>query len=118
MYVLLSGRLPFRGVDDNATFAKVKAAKVHFPSDVFGSVSDAAKTLIRRLLNKDPTLRYTAEDAVNDAWARQHAPSAAPAPLQHSVVESLRMFQRDNKLKRVALHVVARQLDEHQIQQL
>jgi len=118
MYVLLSGRLPFRGVDDNATFAKVKAAKVNFPADVFANVSEAAKTLIRRLLTKDPAQRYSAEVAVSDAWARNHAPSAAPAPLHKSVVEALRTFQAENKLKKVALHVVARQLDESQIKQL
>mmetsp|Transcript_66709 Transcript_66709/g.168284 ORF Transcript_66709/g.168284 Transcript_66709/m.168284 type:complete len:543 (+) Transcript_66709:108-1736(+) len=118
MYVLLSGRLPFRGVDDNATFAKVKSAKVSFPSDVFGNVSEAAKTLIRQLLNKDPARRYTAEEAVNDPWAREHAPTAKPAPLKHSVVEALRCFQAENKLKKAALHVIARQLDESQIKQL
>jgi len=118
MYVLLSGRLPFRGVDDHATFAKVKAGRFSFPSEIFGSVSEGAKALIKGLLAKDEAKRFTAERALNDTWVREQAPAAAPAPLQAGVVEALRMFQAENKLKKVALHVVARQMDETQIKQL
>lgn len=118
MYVLLSGRLPFRGANDPATFAKVKSGKFSFPGEIFGTVSEGAKSLIKGLLTVDVEKRLSADLALNDTWTKEQAPTATPAPLKPQVVQALRLFQAENKLKKVALHVVARQLDEAQIKHL
>lgn len=118
MYVLLSGRLPFKGSDEAATLQKVSTGKFVFPPEAFGKVSKEAKELIRRLLTKTPDDRWTAEQALNDVWTKKVGPSPGSAPLQANVINSIREFNNQNKMKRTALRLVARQLNEGAISNL
>lgn len=53
MYVLLSGHLPFPGRDNAEVFLRIKSASIKFSQKEFGYVSDQAKDLITRLLDRD-----------------------------------------------------------------
>lgn len=118
MFVLLSGRLPFRGTHDASTFAKVKKGKVSFTGESWTVVSKDAQSLILQLLCKNPAERMTAEQALQDSWVKEHAPSAQPAPLHTSVVHNLREFRDLSRFKKAALHAVARQMADNEIKQL
>lgn len=59
MYVLLSGYLPFPGHTRPEVFNRIKAARVRFQVKEFQTVSESAKDLIKKLLEKDPAKRYT-----------------------------------------------------------
>jgi len=50
LYILLSGRPPFDGKDDDAIIAKIKKGEFSFSSSNWVSVSSEAKHLIRRML--------------------------------------------------------------------
>jgi serine/threonine protein kinase len=72
MYILLSGVPPFYSVHgDNISDGmkkKIKAAEYQFADEVWTSVSDEAKSTIRRMLVVDPAQRITIDEVLGCAW--------------------------------------------------
>jgi len=69
-YVMLTGRPPFNGPNDDAIFNKIKAAELDFNSPVWDEISEAAKDFIRCLVKTDPLARWNAEMALQHSWLR------------------------------------------------
>lgn len=68
-YMMLSGRPPFNGPDDEVIFKKVKRGRASMDDPVlWGGVSDVAKDFLRRLLDVDPGRRWTADMALCHPW--------------------------------------------------
>jgi len=65
LYILLSGKVPFPGESNKEIIENVIKGEYHFNHESFKNVSALAKDLISRLLVKDVTKRYSAEDAYN-----------------------------------------------------
>jgi len=118
MYVVLCGYPPFYGESDADVLAKVRLGNFSFNAADWKSISEDAKNLIRMLLKMNPRDRYTAEQALNHVWVRNKAPKAQGGQLQSSLVDNLKGFRSQNKLKKAALHVIASQLGEDQIKAL
>jgi calcium-dependent protein kinase len=118
MYVVLCGYPPFYGETDADVLAKVRLGNFSFNAADWKNVSEDAKNLIRMLLKMNPRDRYTAEQALNHIWVRNKAPKSANVALQATLVDNLRGFRSQNKLKKAALHVIASQLGESQIKAL
>lgn len=68
IYVMLSGRMPFKGNSLKETIQKVKSGEVGFKSEVWNTVSQEAKIFIMKLLEKDCSLRLTAIQCMNEPW--------------------------------------------------
>lgn len=68
LYILLSGRPPFDGDDDQAIIKSVKQAKLDFDDAIWTQISPMAKVLIQKMLTKDYTKRIYASEALNDPW--------------------------------------------------
>jgi len=119
MYVMLCGYPPFFGESDAEVLSKVRLGNFSFNAADWKNVSEDAKNLIRMLLKMNPRDRYTAEQSLNHEWIKNTAPKAANVSLQNSsMVDNLRSFRSQNKLKKAALHIIAGQLNEDQIKQL
>jgi calcium-dependent protein kinase len=118
MYVVLCGYPPFFGETDADVLAKVRLGNFSFNAADWKSVSEDAKNLIRMLLKMNPRDRYTAEQALNHVWVRNKAPRAEKVDLKSTLIDNLRGFRSQNKLKKAALHVIASQLGETQIKAL
>mmetsp|Transcript_1657 Transcript_1657/g.3301 ORF Transcript_1657/g.3301 Transcript_1657/m.3301 type:complete len:468 (+) Transcript_1657:164-1567(+) len=75
-YVLLSGRPPFNGPTDNVIFQKIKRGRYGMNNDNplwdsdRGGVSEEAKDFIRRLMDRNPRRRWTADMALEHSWFR------------------------------------------------
>jgi len=115
LYILLSGRLPFKGSNDNETFKKIKAGKMKWEG--FQNVSGDAKYLVSRLLTVDKHKRATMGEALQHTWIVHKAPGASLVGCAEAI-GNLTKFSRQNKLKRAALHLVARQIDDRKLDQL
>merc|ERR1719454_813507 len=107
MYVLLCGYPPFYGETDADVLTKVRLGNFTFNAADWKNVSDDAKDLIKKLLKMNPRDRYTAEQSLAHVWVKNKAPQAANVPLQSGLVDNLRSFRSQNKLKKAALHVIA-----------
>merc|ERR1719291_1578291 len=118
MYVMLCGYPPFFGETDAEVLSKVRLGNFSFNAADWKNVSEDAKNLIRLLLKMNPRDRYTAEQTLNHEWIANKAPKAKNISLQSSLVDKLRNFRSQNKLKKAALHIIAGQLNETEIKSL
>ena len=67
-FVLLSGRPPFGGRDDAEVARRVAAGKFSFRGGAWAGVSEAAKSAISSMLEKDPSRRATAAQVLEGEW--------------------------------------------------
>lgn len=65
---MLCGIPPFTGDSDEDIMEAAKKGKFNFNHKPFDNVSNDAKNLIKKFLNKDVKKRLSAEQALNDQW--------------------------------------------------
>lgn len=97
-----------------------KAIYVFRQSD-WRSISNDAKDLIRLLLQVDPAQRCSAQKALGHRWIRTTAPQASTKTAlkaSPALLDNLRNFRSQNKLKKAALQIIATQLDDAQLRNL
>ena len=72
-YLTLSGSLPFCGKDERETLQLVQnpKTKAQFSDPIWKSYSPAARAFCRSLLQKDPTQRPTAQQALKLEWLQK-----------------------------------------------
>lgn len=67
-YNLLSGKQPFQGETLEEVELNITNKVIKFNQEEFDKISGSAKFLILKLLEKDPSKRISAEDALNHPW--------------------------------------------------
>uniref|UniRef100_A0A7N0T924 non-specific serine/threonine protein kinase n=1 Tax=Kalanchoe fedtschenkoi TaxID=63787 RepID=A0A7N0T924_KALFE len=114
LYILLSGVPPFWAETQQGIFDAVLKGHIDFDSDPWPLISDSAKDLIRRMLCSLPTERLTAHEVLCHPWICENgvAPDRALDP---AVLSRLKQFSAMNKLKKMALRVIAESLSEVEI---
>lgn len=118
MYFLLSGRQPFAGKRQAAVVNRVIQGYWRFHGSPWGSISKVAKNLICSFLELNPVERPTAEQALNNEWFHRSAPKKVNRQQQLSIVEHISSWQAEHALKKAALEIIARQLDDNELQGL
>ncbi|KAF0889591.1 hypothetical protein E2562_028682 [Oryza meyeriana var. granulata] len=114
IYILLCGVPPFWAETEQGIFEQVLHGTLDFESDPWPSVSEGAKDLLRKVLVRDPKKRLTAHQVLCHPWL-QTSGSAPDKPLDSAVLSRLRQFSAMNKLKKMALRVIAENLSEEEI---
>ena len=90
IYVMLCGYPPFYGRCDNENcgwdqgeacddcqenlFHRIQRGEFDFPEEDWSEISESAKDLIRHLLVKDVTKRFTADEVLHHPWVLHEAP--------------------------------------------
>ncbi|EPS60285.1 hypothetical protein M569_14517 [Genlisea aurea] len=114
LYILLSGVPPFWAETDNGIFKQILKGKVDFESEPWPHISDSAKDLVQRMLERDPKKRISAHQVLCHPWIVDD--NVAPdKPLGSAVLSRLKQFSAMNKLKKMALRVIAERLSEEEI---
>ncbi|NXX20938.1 KCC1G kinase, partial [Podargus strigoides] len=67
-YILLCGYPPFYEETESKLFEKIKEGYYEFESPFWDDISESAKDFIRHLLEKNPNLRFTCEEALRHPW--------------------------------------------------
>ncbi|CDY40789.1 BnaC02g41580D [Brassica napus] len=114
LYMLLCGFPPFNAGTDRGIFRKILQGKLDFETDPWPSISESAKDLIKKMLESDPKRRLTAHQVLCHPWIVDDT-VAPDKPLDFAVVSRLKRFSAMNKLKKMALRVVAERLSEEEI---
>ncbi|PUZ64569.1 hypothetical protein GQ55_3G153100 [Panicum hallii var. hallii] len=114
LYILLSGVPPFWAENEDGIFDAVLRGHIDFASDPWPSISNSAKDLVKKMLRQDPKERLTAAEILNHPWIREDG-EAPDKPLDITVIGRMKQFRAMNKLKKVALKVVAENLSEEEI---
>jgi len=71
MYVMLTGRLLFRGNDLDEILDKNRQCVLDFPACVWESISESGRDLIKCMLKADPKERITAAEALEHTWFKK-----------------------------------------------
>lgn len=114
IYILLSGVPPFWDESEQGIFEQVLKGDLDFSSEPWPSISKSAKDLVRKMLNRDPEKRLTAHEALCHPWVCVDG-VAPDKPLDSAVLTRLKQFSAMNKLKKMALRVIAENLSEDEI---
>ncbi|ONK68844.1 uncharacterized protein A4U43_C05F16600 [Asparagus officinalis] len=114
IYILLSGVPPFWGETEHAIFEQVLRGRLDFETDPWPSISESAKDLVKRMLVRDPRKRLTAHEVLCHPWLEVGG-MAPDKPLDSAVLSRLKQFSAMNKLKKMALRVIAESLSEEEI---
>ncbi|KAK1373743.1 Calcium-dependent protein kinase [Heracleum sosnowskyi] len=114
LYILLSGVPPFWAETQQGIFDAVLKGDIDFDSDPWPVISDSAKDLIRKMLCSRPSDRLTAHEVLCHPWICENG-VAPDRSLDSAVLSRLKQFSAMNKLKKMALRVIAESLSEEEI---
>ncbi|KAK2987928.1 hypothetical protein RJ640_003406 [Escallonia rubra] len=113
---------------DSGIFREILKGKIDFESEPWPHISESAKDLIRKMLDRNPKRRITAYEVISfiiiDESGLAFVPGhpwivddrvAPDKPLDSAVLSRLKQFSAMNKLKKMALRVIAERLSEEEI---
>ncbi|KAJ6764037.1 CALCIUM-DEPENDENT PROTEIN KINASE 11, partial [Salix purpurea] len=102
LYILLSGVPPFWAETESGIFRQILQGQLDLESDPWPNISESAKDLIRKMLERDPRQRITAHEVLCNPWIVDDR-VAPDKPLDSAVLSRLKQFSAMNKLKKMAL---------------
>lgn len=73
LYILLCGYPPFNGPDEDSILKAVKEGNFSFDEADWGQISQDAKILIKKMLQKDPKKRISAREVYEDPWIQKNS---------------------------------------------
>ncbi|CAL0333463.1 unnamed protein product [Lupinus luteus] len=114
LYILLSGVPPFWAESEQEIFEQVLRGDLDFASDPWPQISESAKDLVKKMLVRDPKRRLKAHQVLCHPWIQVDG-VAPDKPLDSAVLSRLKQFSAMNKLKKMALIVIAESLSEEEI---
>lgn len=117
LYILLSGVPPFWAETEKGIFDAVLKGELDFESDPWPSISESAKDLVRRMLTQNPKKRITPAEVLEHPWMREGG-NASDKPIDSAVLSRMKQFRAMNKLKKLALKVIAQNMSEEEIKGL
>ncbi|KAH7675597.1 Non-specific serine/threonine protein kinase protein [Dioscorea alata] len=117
LYILLSGVPPFWAESEKGIFDAILQGHIDFDSAPWPTISKSAKDLVRRMLTQDPKKRITSAQVLEHPWIREDG-DAPDEPIDSAVLSRMKQFRAMNKLKKMALKVIAENLSEEEIKGL
>lgn len=88
LYIMLCGSPPFNGSDDQI-IAKVKKGVWSFRGQAWSTISEEAKDLVTKLMEKNVEARLTAVDALAHPWLKDKVKSKFNEKIAIGAVSSL-----------------------------
>ncbi|XP_021808745.1 calcium-dependent protein kinase 2-like [Prunus avium] len=113
LYILLSGVPPFWAETEKGIFDAILEGEIDFASPPWPSISSSAKDLVRKMLTQDPKKRITSAQVLEHPWIK--GGEASDKPIDSAVLSRMKQFRAMNKLKKLALKVIAENLSEEEI---
>jgi calcium-dependent protein kinase len=105
LYILLTGRPPFDGNDDDEILENVKKGVFDRSSYPYPLLSSNAKDLIDKLLQYEPKKRISAEKAIEHPWfksaefKKKDKVNTIPLELAKELIQNMTKYRSDNMLK-------------------
>ncbi|KMZ67218.1 Calcium-dependent protein kinase [Zostera marina] len=114
LYILLSGVPPFWAENEAGIFKEILKGPLDLESEPWPEVSQSAKDLIKKMLERNPKKRYTVHDVLCHPWILDD--NVAPdRPMDSAVLSRLHHFSQMNRLKKMALRFIIEKLSEEEI---
>jgi calcium-dependent protein kinase len=109
MYLMLCGYLPFKKRSPSSLVEEITHTKIDFPVKEWGKVSNEARALVIRLLDKDPENRPSAQVVLKNVWFNKVMNNKVQKLCLNSV-ENLRHFHCQTKIQQAAFEYIASHL--------
>ena len=111
LYIMLCGVPPFYGETDEEIYEVVKKGKLEFEEPIWKTISEPAKDLIRKLLNKNIKERLSAKEALEHQWVKSlEYVSNVPKEELNSIIMNLHNFSATQKLQQATLAFIVHNL--------
>jgi len=115
LYILLCSQPPFHGKQDDETFDKIKNQPLNFNHKNWGKVSQEAKDLIKKMLDKNPETRFSAEEAILHSWFTKHKKKEGISKERFTTfIGNLKNYRPDYKLQQAALAIIVHNLPHNE----
>ncbi|MFS8007568.1 putative non-specific serine/threonine protein kinase [Helianthus anomalus] len=102
---------------EKGIFDEILKGKIDFETDPWLSISASAKDFVRRMLTLDPKKCITYTQVLEHPWIREDG-EASDKPIDSAVLLRIKQFRAMNKLKKLALNVIAENRSTEEIQRL
>jgi calcium-dependent protein kinase len=113
LYVMLSGNVPFTGNNPEEIMSSIKSEPLTFSNGSWDSVSQGAKFLIRKMLEKKPENRFSIEQVFNDDWLQTRGLNRLPdKEINRDSLQRLSQFKSESRLQRAVYFFIASQMIE------
>ena len=105
MYILLTGRPPFNGINEEGIMQKIKEGTYDMTKYPWGIISNDAKDLIKGLLQINPSKRFTAKQALEQSWFKNEKIKASQTCYNiknrqlNKLIDNLTKYKSDNILR-------------------
>lgn len=110
MYILLSGKPPFDGKDDNEITDNVRLGKYKMDDEIWASVSANAKSLVKKMLTKNPEERISARQALNHPWFEGAPEIAINVDLMKESLKNLLSFNAVQKMQQATMSMMVQNM--------
>eukprot|EP00746_Dinoflagellata_sp_MGD_P011083 gnl/MRDRNA2_/MRDRNA2_123128_c0_seq1.p1 gnl/MRDRNA2_/MRDRNA2_123128_c0~~gnl/MRDRNA2_/MRDRNA2_123128_c0_seq1.p1 ORF type:complete len:556 (-),score=128.16 gnl/MRDRNA2_/MRDRNA2_123128_c0_seq1:3-1670(-) len=106
VFMLLSGKAPFYGPDDEETVKVIKKCKYKMPPAQWGSISEKAKDFVKALLVLDPVRRLSAHQSLEHPWISQRE-EMMNAHIKPEILQALQQFSKASHFRRACMMVMS-----------
>ena len=110
MYILLSGRMPFGGRNDEEITQCIQRGSFRVTGQEWVNISPSAIDLLSKFMDYNPHHRISAEDALRHEWFTIHTTKQVSKEQLASVLSNLTSFRATFKLQRAVMCFIASQL--------
>lgn len=110
LFIMLSGDFPFRGQSDSEIFAAISAGSFQLDSAVWREVSESAQSLVRLMLEHDPSKRLSAAEALNHSWVVSALAVQTDSRVALQALKNLTSFRSEVKFHHAVLTYITSQL--------
>ena len=114
VYVMMTGNFPFSGATLKELVNAIVNTRVVFYEEEWAESSEVSKSFSRYLMTKNPTLRPSAEGASKHKWFS----SGVDAARSEFVLARLRQYAHQDKLKRIILYDIIKDMETEAIKQV
>ena len=114
LYFLLTGTQPFAGQSDTEVFNNIKNKPITFSKREWKNISENAKDLILKLLERNPLKRYSARKALDHPWIVSNMKKGALEQINkndiNNVLNNIKNFNASKKLQQATLAYIVHNL--------
>ncbi|KAL0384179.1 UNVERIFIED_CONTAM: CDPK-related protein kinase [Sesamum radiatum] len=107
-YILLCGGRPFWARTESGLFRSILKANPSFDVNPWPSLSPESKNFVSRLLDKDPSRRISAAQALCHPWVQNH--NKVKLTLDILVFRLMKAYMRSSSLRKAALRALSKTL--------
>jgi calcium-dependent protein kinase len=111
LYLMLCGKHPFNGNDDDEIYEEIKRCKIEFNDEEWDTISNDAKDLIKKILIKDVEKRYSAKEALCHPWiVKNKNKIKIDKEKLNEIIKNLRNYSARLKLQQSTLAYIVHNL--------